>query len=42
MAIYNKIRDEKLQYDVNREAGKIDKYNNSQKKKFYHLIKKEW
>ena len=34
MAIYDKIRDEKLQYDINREAtnvsalssGKIDKY----------------
>ena len=26
MTIYDKIRDEKLQYDINDEAAKIDKY----------------
>ena len=26
MTTDDKIRDEKLQYDINREAGKIDKY----------------
>ena len=26
MTIYDKIRDEKLQYDINGEAAKIDKY----------------
>ena len=26
MTIDNQIKDEKLQYDINREAAKIDKY----------------
>ena len=26
MTIYDKIKDEKLQYDINREAAKIDEY----------------
>ena len=44
----NKIKDEKLQYNINREAekisalssGKTDKYI-LQAKKYYHLIKVE-
>ena len=48
MTIDDKIRDEKLQYDINREAaklsalssGKIDKYI-LQVKKYYLLIKEE-
>ena len=48
MTIDDQIRDEKLQYDINREAakipalssGKIDKYENIlMVKKYYHLIK---
>ena len=46
MTIDDKIRDEKLQYDVNREAakisalsfGKTDKYDILQVKKYYLLI----
>ena len=48
MTIDDKIRDEKLQYDINREAKisalpsvKIDKYEYLQVKKYYHLIKEE-
>ena len=48
MTIDHKIRDEKLQYDINSEAakisalasGKIDKYI-LQVRKYYLLIKKE-
>ena len=48
MAIDDKIKDEKLQYDINREAAKIstlssnkiDKLNILQVKKYYHLILK--
>ena len=47
MTTDNKITDEKLQYDMNREAakisvlpsGKIGKYEILQAKKYYHLIK---
>ena len=48
MTIDDKIKVEKLQYNINREAaeisaslsGKIDKYEHlSQAKKYYHLIK---
>ena len=47
MAIDDKIRDEKLHYDINREAakiptlpsGKIDKMNALQVKKYCLLIK---
>ena len=47
IAIDNQIRDEKLQYDINREAAKISAYhpkklinmNILQEKKYYHLIK---
>ena len=50
MTIDDKIRDEKLQYDINREAakisalssGKIDKLNVLQVKKYYLLIKEKW
>ena len=46
MTIEDQIKDEKLQYDINREAakisalssGKIDKYEYLVKK-YYHLIK---
>ena len=47
MAIDGKIRNERLQYEINREAaktsalssGKIDKYKCLQAKKYYLLIK---
>ena len=47
MKIVDKIRDEKMQYDINREAaklsallsGKIDKYDYFKVKKYYLLIK---
>ena len=46
MTIEDQIRDEKLQYDINREAAKIsasssaktDKYNILLVKKYCHLI----
>ena len=46
MTIEDQIRDEKLQYDINREAakilslssGKIDKYEYLIVKRYYHLI----
>ena len=49
MTIDDKIRDEKLQYDINREAAKNQHYrleklinmNILQVKKYYLLIKKE-
>ena len=49
MTIDDKIRDEKLPYDTNREAakisplsaGKVDKYDFLQVKKSCHLIKIE-
>ena len=45
MTTDDKIKDEKLQYDINREAakisGKIDKMNFLQVNKYYHLIKVE-
>ena len=45
----DKTKDEKLQYDINKEAAKIsalssckiDKMNILQVKKYYHLIKLE-
>ena len=42
MTIDDQIRDEKLQYDINREAAKIDNLINMnvlQVKKYYLLIK---
>ena len=47
MTIDDKVKDGKLQYDINREAAKISDYyqvklinmNILQVKKFYHLIK---
>ena len=50
MTIDDKIRYKKLQYDINREVGKIsalssgkvDKLNILQVKKYYVLIKEEW
>ena len=49
MTINDKIRDEKLKYDINKEEAKIsalssrktDKYI-LQVKKYYLLIKEEW
>ena len=49
MAINEKIRDKKMQYDINREAtkisalssSKIDKYDTLQVRKYYLLIKVE-
>ena len=49
MAIDDKIRDEKLQYDINREAAKLQhhhqkksiKMNMLQVKKYYLLMKTE-
>ena len=46
MTIEDQIKDEKLQYDINREAakisalssGKIDKYDILLVKRYYHLI----
>ena len=50
MTTDDKIRDEKLEYDINREAakisaissGKIDKMNILQVKKYYILINEGW
>ena len=50
MIIDEKIKNEKLQYDINREAekisalssSKIDKYEYLQVKKYYSQIKEEW
>ena len=50
MTIGDKIKDEKLQYNINREAAKIStlssgKFKNInilQVKKYYHLIKVEY
>ena len=53
MTINDKIKDEKLRNNVNREAVKIstlssekkkkkDKYEYFTVKKYYHLIKEEW
>ena len=49
MTIDDQIRDEKLQYNINREAAKIsalssNKFNMNilQAKKYYHLIKSKW
>ena len=49
MIIDGKIKDKKLQYNINKEtakisalsSGKIDKYENLHAKKYYHLIKVE-
>ena len=49
MIIDDKAKDEKLQYDINREAAKIQHYhpeklinmNILQVKKYYHMIKVE-
>ena len=50
MRIDDKIRDEKLQYNINREAaktsafssGKVDKYKYLTSEKYYLPIKVEW
>ena len=49
MKIDDKIKDEKLQYNINREAakiyissGKFKNINILQVKKYYHLIKVEY
>ena len=49
MIIHDKIRDEKLQYDINRNAakkspllsGKIDKYVFLTSEEYYHLLRVE-
>ena len=49
MTVYDKIRDEKLQYDINRQAAKIlassseknEKHNILQAKKYYPQIKEQ-
>ena len=49
MTVDDKIKDEKIQYDFNREAAKMSalslekliNMNISQAKKYYHLIKVE-
>ena len=42
MTINDKTKDEKLQYDINREAAKaLISMNILQAKKYYHLIKVE-
>ena len=38
MTIEDQIKDEKLQYDINRETAKIDKYEYVMVKKYYHRI----
>ena len=38
MTIDHLVRDEKLQYDINREAAKIGKYEYLTREKYYHLI----
>ena len=51
MKIDSKIRDEKLQYDTNREAAKLSALSSGkimmnmnilQVKKYYLMIKEEW
>ena len=46
MRIYDKIRDEKLQYNINREttfsSGNVDKYKYLTSEKYYLRIKVEW
>ena len=50
MTINNKIRHEKLQYDINREAakisalssGKVDKFKYHAGEENYLLVRKEW
>ena len=37
MTIDNKIRDEKLQYDINREAAKISALSSNKIKKYEYL-----
>ena len=49
MTIHDKIRDEKLQYDINREAAKVSamssiknyKYEYFTEKKYYFLLKEK-
>ena len=47
MTIENQIKDEKLQYDVNREAAKISALSSGKSinillvKRYYHLINKK-
>ena len=38
MTIYSKIRDEKLQYDINRKAAKISALSSSKINKYENLI----
>ena len=41
MTIDNKIRDEKLQYDINREAAKISALSSGKVDKYEHLTGEE-
>ena len=41
MKIDDKIRDEKLQYDINREAGKISALSSGKIDKYEYLIAEE-
>ena len=41
MTIDNKIRDEKLQYDINREAAKISALSSNKIKKYEYLTGEE-
>ena len=41
MTIDDKIRDEKLQYDINREAAKLSALSSSKIDKFKHLTGEE-
>ena len=38
MTLEDQIRDEKLQYDINREAGKLVSMNILLVTRYYHLI----
>ena len=48
MTIDDKVRDERLQYDINREAAKIAALSSCKIDKYefltiyHHLIKKQW
>ena len=42
MTIHDKVRDEKIQYDIKKEAGKSITMNILQVKKYYPQIKEKW
>ena len=41
MTIHDKVRNEKIQYDIKKEAGKLITMNILQVKKYYPQIKEE-